>query len=103
MLMPNRFIILSLALMLSLSLLLSPSLLIVSHAQNNTTELAGNSSIISGNTNKITKIVLVGDISGTTIRDSIKERNPDMVVALGDLGYKTSLSAFEKHVKLTRE
>ena len=43
-----------------------------------------------------TKIALVGDISGTAIRDSINERNPDLVVALGDLGYKSSLSTFKK-------
>ena len=43
-----------------------------------------------------TTIDLVGDISGTAIRDSIKERNPDLVVALGDLGYKSSLSTFKK-------
>jgi hypothetical protein len=47
-------------------------------------------------TNNITKIALVGDISGTSIRDLIKQRNPDMLVALGDLGYKSTLSAFEK-------
>ena len=43
-----------------------------------------------------TTIDLVGDISGTAIRDSINERNPDLVVALGDLGYKSSLSTFKK-------
>ena len=47
-------------------------------------------------TNNITKIALVGDISGTSIRDLIKQRNPDMLVALGDLGYKSALPAFEK-------
>ena len=47
-------------------------------------------------TNNITKIALVGDISDTSIRDLIKQRNPDMLVALGDLGYKSTLPAFEK-------
>ena len=79
MLMSNRFIILLFALVLSVSLLISPTLLIVSHA-----------------TNGITKIAIVGDISGTSIRDSIQNRNPDLVVALGDLGYKSSLSTFKK-------
>ena len=44
----------------------------------------------------IYKIAIVGDISGTTIRDSIQKHNPDLVVALGDLGYKSSLSTFKK-------
>ena len=96
--MPNRFNILLFASILSLSLLISPSLLTVSRAQNNTTDLPGNSSNMHAvnATNNITKMALVGDISGTTIRDSIKERNPDLVVALGDLGYKSTLSAFKK-------
>ena len=45
------------------------------------------------NTNKI---AIVGDISGTSVRDSIKELTPDLVVTLGDLGYKSSLSTFKK-------
>jgi plastocyanin len=49
MLMPNHFIILLFASVLSLSLIISPTLLIVSHAQNNTTDLSGNSSDISAN------------------------------------------------------
>ena len=47
-------------------------------------------------TNDITKIALVGDISGTSIRDLIKEHNPDLVVALGDLGYESTLDTFRK-------
>ena len=47
-------------------------------------------------TNDITKIALVGDISGTSIRDLIKEHNPDLVVALGDLGYESTLDTFKK-------
>jgi predicted phosphodiesterase len=47
-------------------------------------------------TNIVSKIAFVGDISGTSIRDSIKQRNPDLVVALGDLGYESSLSTFKK-------
>jgi predicted phosphodiesterase len=42
------------------------------------------------------KIAIVGDISGTSVRDSIKELTPDLVVILGDLGYKSSLSTFKK-------
>lgn len=49
MLMSNHFIILLFASVLSLSLIISPTLLIVSHAQNNTTDLSGNSSDISAN------------------------------------------------------
>jgi len=49
MVMPNNFVILSSASVLSLLLIISPTLLIVSHAQNNTTELSGNSSDISAN------------------------------------------------------
>ena len=51
MFMPNHFIILLFASVFSLSLLISPTLLIVSHAQNNTTDLSGNSSDISANGN----------------------------------------------------
>ncbi|MGA8564785.1 MAG: metallophosphoesterase [Nitrososphaeraceae archaeon] len=47
-------------------------------------------------TNDITKIALVGDISGTSIRDLIKEHNPDLVVVLGDVGYKSTLDTFKK-------
>jgi plastocyanin len=49
MMMPNHFIILLFASVLSISLIISPTLLIVSHAQNNTTDLSGNSSNISAN------------------------------------------------------
>lgn len=47
-------------------------------------------------TNSVNKIAIVGDIVGTSIRDSIQEDNPDLVVALGDLGYQSSLSTFKK-------
>ena len=47
-------------------------------------------------TNSVTKIALVGDISGTSIRDLIKEHNPDLVVALGDLGYESTSDTFKK-------
>jgi predicted phosphodiesterase len=47
-------------------------------------------------TNDITKIALVGDISGTSIRDLVKQHNPDLVVALGDLGYESTLDTFKK-------
>lgn len=49
MFMPNHFIILLFASVLSISLLISPTILIVSHAQNNTTDLSGNSSDIPAN------------------------------------------------------
>jgi plastocyanin len=49
MFMPKHFIILLFASVFSLSLLISPTLLIVSHAQNITTDLSGNSSDISAN------------------------------------------------------
>jgi plastocyanin len=49
MVMPNYFIILMFASVLSLLLIISPTLLIESHAQNNTTNLSGNSSDISAN------------------------------------------------------
>lgn len=45
----NHFNTLLFASVLSLSLLISPTLLIVSHAQNNNTDLSGNSSAISAN------------------------------------------------------
>ena len=62
--------------------------------------LLGSMAVLSTNAAKpssnIYKIAIVGDISGTTIRDSIQKHNPDLVVALGDLGYKSSLSTFKK-------
>ena len=62
--------------------------------------LIGSMAVLSANaakpTNSVNKIAIVGDISGTTIRNSIQEHNPDLVVALGDLGYKSSLSTFKK-------
>ena len=54
------------------------------------------SAYVATTTNDITKIALVGDISGTSIRDLIKEHNPDLVVALGDLGYESNLDTFKK-------
>ena len=54
------------------------------------------SAYAAATTNDITKIALVGDISGTSIRDLIKEHNPDLVVALGDLGYESTLDTFKK-------
>jgi predicted phosphodiesterase len=56
----------------------------------------GLSAYAANATNIVSKIALVGDISGTSIIDSIKQRNPDLVVALGDLGYKSSLSTYKK-------
>ena len=62
--------------------------------------LIGSMAVISANGAKpasnIYKIAIVGDISGTSIRDSIREHNPDLVVALGDLGYESTLSTFKK-------
>ena len=62
--------------------------------------LIGSLAVISTNAAKpasnIKKIAIVGDISGTSIRDSIREHNPDLVVALGDLGYESTLSTFKK-------
>jgi predicted phosphodiesterase len=62
--------------------------------------LIGSLAVISANAAKpasnINKIAIVGDISGTSIRDSIREHNPDLVVALGDLGYESTLSTFKK-------
>ena len=62
--------------------------------------LIGSMAVISANAAKpasnIYKIAIVGDISGTSIRDSIREHNPDLVVALGDLGYESTLSTFKK-------
>jgi predicted phosphodiesterase len=43
-----------------------------------------------------TRIALIGDVSGTSVRDVIKKQMPDLVVALGDLGYKSDLSSFKK-------
>ena len=40
-------------------------------------------------------VIMVGDLSGTAVLDAIKARNPDLVVALGDLGYKKDLSWFK--------
>jgi predicted phosphodiesterase len=47
-------------------------------------------------TGNATKIALVGDISGISVRDSIKKSNPNLVVLLGDLGYKSDLSSIKK-------
>jgi predicted phosphodiesterase len=62
--------------------------------------LTGSMATLSANaaepTSNINKIAIVGDISGTSIRDSIREHNPNLVVALGDLGYESSLSTFKK-------
>lgn len=43
----------------------------------------------------VTKVALVGDISGITVRDAIKKRNPDLVIGLGDLTYSSTLSSFK--------
>jgi predicted phosphodiesterase len=58
--------------------------------------IAVSAAFAANSTSNISTIALVGDISGTSIRDSIRARNPDLVVALGDLGYKSSLSTFKK-------
>jgi predicted phosphodiesterase len=62
--------------------------------------LIGSMAVLSANaaipTSNIRKIAIVGDISGISIRDSVQKHNPDLVVALGDLGYKSSLSTFKK-------
>jgi len=42
-----------------------------------------------------TKVVIVGDVSGTAVRDGIAKQNPELVIALGDLGYKSTLSWFK--------
>lgn len=41
------------------------------------------------------KIDMVGDLSGTAVLNAIKKDNPDLVVALGDLGYQSTLSYFK--------
>ena len=41
------------------------------------------------------KVALVGDISGTAVRDAIKKHNPDLVVGLGDLTYASTLKSFK--------
>ena len=45
----------------------------------------------------VTKVVFVGDLSGTAVRDAVKKVNPDFVFALGDLGYQSSLSWFKSN------
>jgi len=45
------------------------------------------------------KVIVVGDLesstAGTAVFNSIKAKNPDVVIALGDLGYSSSLSWFK--------
>jgi type II secretory pathway pseudopilin PulG len=42
-----------------------------------------------------TTVAFVGDLSGTAVRDAIKSKNPELVVALGDLTYKGSLADYK--------
>ena len=46
-------------------------------------------------TGKTTKIVFIGDVDSTAVRDAIKNDSPDFVVVSGDLGYRSSLSWFK--------
>lgn len=48
-------------------------------------------------TGNVSKVAMIGDISGTSVRDLIQKSNPNLVVALGDLGYKSDLSSFKKN------
>ena len=41
------------------------------------------------------KVALVGDISGTAVRDAIRDHSPDLVVGLGDLTYSSTLKSFK--------
>jgi hypothetical protein len=45
----------------------------------------------------VTRIALVGDIKGTSVRDAIAKENPDVVIGLGDLGYEATLSGFKSN------
>lgn len=42
-------------------------------------------------------VAIVGDVSGTAVRDGIKKVNPDLVIVVGDLGYQSSLSWFKSN------
>ena len=85
MLMSNHFIILLFASVLSLSLIISPTLLIVSHAQNNTTDLSGNSSDISANGKGGTSAQDVYQNRMMAIGDSIK----NIVILLPNEGHES--------------
>ncbi len=42
-------------------------------------------------------VVIVGDVSGTAVRDGIKKVDPDLVIVVGDLGYQSTLSWFKSN------
>lgn len=54
----------------------------------------GDACDVQPNPTNVSKVAMVGDLKGTAVRDAIKNINPDLVVALGDLTYSSDLSSY---------